>query len=162
MEDCASDIRQHISTEVVEEKFNWILDPSFTRPQENLYTRTIEVNWNLKTILGMAMQDNTQSWKVLQEKVDRLNDKFTVYVESVHHRKFITKDSPMSEWFKAICSKKQNGDRTSPPPSQGNQHQEDPQASGSPAEPIPVGDYQPLFLPPQQFLGLNFCFCNPA
>lgn len=59
MEDCASDIRQHISTEVVEEKFNWILDPSFTRPQENLYTRTIEVNWNLKTILGMAMQDNT-------------------------------------------------------------------------------------------------------
>lgn len=37
----------------------------------------------MKTILGLALQENIQANKALEDKLDKLNNKFTVYVETI-------------------------------------------------------------------------------
>jgi len=48
----------------------------------------------MKTIMGLAMQEQEERTKVLKTKIDNLTKKFVIYVEVVHHCWFITRDSP--------------------------------------------------------------------
>ena len=46
--------------------------------------------------------------------MDKLYDKFTVYVETVHHMRFVTKDSPHYEFLKHRVASTQEGNLTAP------------------------------------------------
>ena len=93
MENRARIIRRRTNAKDIDAQFEWIPDLRFTKAKENLYNRTIELSWQLKTILGLALQEKSQAIKTLEDKMDKLYDKFTVYMEIFHHMCFVT-DSP--------------------------------------------------------------------
>jgi len=82
-----------VSSEEVAKEFEWIPDPSLTRAMENLYTHVIDLSWQLKMLLDLAMQEQGEMSKVVEEKIDMLTEKFVVYVEPIHHCRFVTKES---------------------------------------------------------------------
>lgn len=53
--------------------------------------------------MGLALQENNESTKNMEAKMDMLNGKFTVYVDTFHHSRFITKDSPHYALLEENC-----------------------------------------------------------
>lgn len=53
----------------------------------------------MKTLMSLAMQDNKMAKKTLRDKIDLLDAKFIVFVDKVHHQKFVTRtrESPQDE-----------------------------------------------------------------
>ena len=47
-----------------------------------------------KNNYGLGATGEQPSTKTLEAKMDMLNEKFIVYVDIIHHRRFVTKDSP--------------------------------------------------------------------
>jgi len=48
----------------------------------------------MKTIMGLAMQEQKEHTKALETKINSLTEKFVMYVEAIHHCRFITRDTP--------------------------------------------------------------------
>lgn len=48
----------------------------------------------MKNIMGQEMHEQKERTKALETKIDRLNVKFVIYVEAIHHCRFITRDAP--------------------------------------------------------------------
>lgn len=81
-----------VATEEIDAEFAWILDPILIGVRENLYTCKIETWWKMKTIMGLAMQELEEHSKTLETNIDWLTEKFVVYIEAIHHCRFITRD----------------------------------------------------------------------
>lgn len=45
-------------------------------------------------MLWLALQEKRKNTKTLEAKFDMLNYNFTIYVDTVHHKYFVTKHSP--------------------------------------------------------------------
>lgn len=114
LENQARDIRKRTSTEGVDAQFEWIPDPRLTRARENLYNRTMELSWNVKTIMGLVMQENIQASKTMDDKLDKLNEKYTVCVETFHHMRFVTRDSLHFTLLKRRMATSQGGKEITP------------------------------------------------
>lgn len=78
----------------VKNEFIEIPDPSLSKAKEYLYACTIDLSWQRKTLHRLTMEENTEISMVVEEKIDNINDKFVIYVDSVHHYCFVTKLYP--------------------------------------------------------------------
>jgi len=94
METTAHIRQRETPSEAVDSSLSWIVDPGLTRPRENLYSKTIDLHWHTKTLLAIALQEQKDSNKELERKIDSLTEKFVAYVKEVHHMHFIDSSSP--------------------------------------------------------------------
>lgn len=89
----ANILHREVAMEEVDVEFAWILDLALTQAWKNLYVHTIETWWQMKTITGLAMQEQEEWSKTLESKIGRLTEDFVVYVKAIHHCRFITQDA---------------------------------------------------------------------